>query len=191
MTPSSSADTIRPVYNLLCGVGPGTFRSLPRETIEKFQKVCRDLLGASVDHDRSINLLCLASLARIARGWNPVHFPSINSSLPPCQPIPYDEDWFQRVLEFFNPKRAGKTLQLILVFVNQACSINIDVPVANSLEILALAKDVVESVEKSELEKWLQVRTGSQMVSKLDRKIEGLEPQPELQAAVRVPFRQV
>lgn len=154
---TASALTIRPIYSMLAGVGPGLLDVMPEAEVRQFQDRLIRLLR-NVD-DQTANLLCLAIFARLViRSTCPSSTSavssqgptSVNSTIRTEQPFRYNT-----IEQFFNQKRALKTLDLVVLRVIFACSNSSNLSLEDSVESLKLAREIIDAVSDEEKGLWL------------------------------------
>lgn len=138
------ARTMRPLYEVMGGLlgNLNIMKTLPEELMVSFQLECTKTLRNLNDHMG--NLLGLATFARIRSLW------TINVTEPSYSP------WLTSISQFFGPKRAGKTLDLVLLSVIMACSAtnNANSP-EDAIKIVQLAIEIVESIDHEQKSQWL------------------------------------
>ncbi|KAI9788182.1 MAG: hypothetical protein M1835_002402 [Candelina submexicana] len=153
-----SATTIRPIYSLLAGSCNGLLTILPSQSIARFQEQLIKVLKNLENH--SVNLLCLATFAIILKSQKEASFPnsessSWRSSPPFCSPT-NTRSVFEPIQQFFGPKRAPKTMQLVMLRVIYTCSGSGTLTSVEALESVRLAKEIMDAIEPSVRDAWLQ-----------------------------------
>jgi hypothetical protein len=168
--------TIRPLYRILRGLleRANFLDALSGEIMDKFQVECTRVLRNLNDHMG--NMLCLAIFSRISSAWKPAK-DSHHEDVAPT--------WFQNILQFFGPKRAQKTLDLVFLSVVMACSDNnIAWPTEDAVDCVQLALEICSSVELQQKETW--AHNNSARIAKLCKKVLRTDIDLKLQIMVRI-----
>lgn len=138
------AKTMRPLYEVMGGfIGNlNIVKTLPEELMESFQLECTKTLRNLNDYMGS--LLGLATFARIRCLWTITASESSHLA------------WLTSISHFFGPKRAGKTLDLVILSVIVACSAtgNAYSP-EDAIKIVKLAIEICESIDHEQKSQWL------------------------------------
>ena len=177
-----SADTIRPLYMILSGVGYGLLEMLSDGAIKHLQESLKDMLRTLGSHFDS--LLCLATFAKMVPARTPQLMTSDNAT-----PLGSDRlseqtsdgarDRYEVARQFLNHKKASKTLELVVLRVILICSINCPLDFDKAMDSLRLSKEIIDAVDETEKETWLKrTTTGSK---KLYEKV----LRPDLDASIR------
>lgn len=156
MGESPSAETIFPLYQLMSGLQTSSsiLDTVPSETMDSFQMRLTKILRNLDDHMG--NLLCLATFACIAssRRSDTLQSPT----------------WLQNIRHFFGPKRALKTLELIVLRVILACSDSCyNLSPRKAAESIQLAIDICDCVEPEQRNVW--IAGNSSKIAKLCEKV--------------------
>jgi hypothetical protein len=181
---TASALTIRPIYLMLAGVGPGLLDVMPEAEVMQFQDRLIRLLR-NVD-DQTANLLCLAIFARLVTRLT---CPSSTSAMSSQEPtslkstIPTERtSRYNTIEQFFNRKRAPKTLDLVVLRVIFACSSSSNLSLEDSVESLKLAREIIGAVNDEEKGLWLN--SNGPKVRKLYEKVLRVGLAQDLQSSV-------
>lgn len=111
--------------------------------------------------DHMGNLLCLATFARLLS-------PQIGDN--EADNAIESPTWLQNIKHFFGPKRALKTLDLVVLRVILACSSNYgNLTTEESAESIRLAISICEIVDKGQRDCWIE--KNSVKLAKLQEKI--------------------
>lgn len=176
MVDNPSAETIYPLYHVISGMhgSSSLLAAFSEETMANFQTECSKILRNLNDHMG--NLLCLAMFARIAAARVPKNC-TINDNFPA---------WLQNIRQFFGPKRASKTLDLVVLRVILACSSNFNLSSKEAIESVRLAMEICDAVDADQRQVWIENNTAR--VAKLCEKLrrEGIDR--KLQVMVGVPY---
>lgn len=182
---TATASTIRPVYSMLVGVGPLLLDVIPEAEATQFQERLIRLLR-NVD-DQAANLLCLAIFARlVVRSTGPTSSAEVSSEgqTPVGATIPTAQiSRYHTIQQFFNQKRAVKTLDLVVLRVIFACSNSSNLSLKDSVESLELAKEIISAVDVEEKVDWL--KSNGPKLRKLYEKVLRVDLAGELQSMVR------
>jgi len=184
-----SALTIRPIYSMLAGVGPGLLDVLPEDAVVRFQEQLIQMLR-SLDN-QSANLLCLAIFARIITKSSR-QLPRAESSSQESMSIggtalPGRASQYHTIQQFFGQKRAPKTLDLVVLRVIFACSNSSSLSSDDALESVKLAKEIIDAMERQQKDVW--IKSNGSKVRKMFEKVLRTDICPELQSMVRVTAR--
>lgn len=158
---SPCAETIFPLYQFMAGLQASStiLDTVPLETMSiiqvEFTKTLRNL------DDHMGNLLCLATFARIASSRK-TDIENQHGLQPPS--------WLQNIRHFFGPKRALKTLELVVLRVILACSASCsNLPAGKAAESIRLAIDICDAVELEQKKIW--INGNSSKIAKLCEKV--------------------
>ncbi|KAL4783052.1 hypothetical protein BJX76DRAFT_368700 [Aspergillus varians] len=140
-------ETIRPLYLISsCLQASGVLFELPQEVMSSFQTELTKTLRNLEDHMG--NLLCLATFARLGSLQNG------NAEAESGVDIPA---WLQNIRHFFGPKRALKTMDLVVLRVILACSSRCgNLTTEESAESIRLAISICDTVDKAQQEYWIK-----------------------------------
>ena len=158
-----SAVTIRPLYNILSGVGYGLLEMLSDDAIKRFQEKLKEMLRTLGNHFDS--LLCLAIFAHMVSARTPDLLPSDNSATPRGLDRSSGEitdnarDRHEVARQFLNHKKASKTLELVVLRVILICSINCPLDHDRAMDNLQLSKEIIDAIDETEKETWLKRTT--------------------------------
>ena len=169
MSQNPCVETVFPLYQLMTGLQTSSsiLDTVPSETMAMLQMEFTNTLRNLDGH--MDNLLCLASFARIAS--------STGSSARGPPP------WLQKIREFFGPKRALKTLELVVLRVILACSASCNgLQVDQAAESVRLAIEICETVEPEQRDKW--TASNSAKIAKLREKVSRDNINPRVQVMV-------
>ena len=181
---AASASTIRPIYSMLVGVGPGLLDVMPETEVMQLQDRLVRLLR-NVD-DQTANLLCLAIFARLftrSNCPNPTAATPSQVATPRSITTPTDpSSRYRTIQQFFNQKRAMKTLDLVVLRVIFACSDSSNLSLEDSVESLQLANEIIGAIDIEEKGHWL--RDNGPKIRKLYEKVLRVGLARELQSLV-------
>ena len=122
---SPSADPIKLIYNIFCGLTLDVLDTLPIDLLARLQDQLIKLLRVPEVDDHSANLICLAILAKLKSLESTVSVAGGRSSASDCrstsldaissdgQPILKPIDRYSSTRQFFTAKRSAKTLDLV------------------------------------------------------------------------------
>ncbi|GAD92284.1 hypothetical protein NFIA_070450 [Paecilomyces variotii No. 5] len=160
-----SADTIYPLHQVTSSMhgSSSLLEAFSDETMANFQTECTKILRNLDDHMG--NLLCLATFARIAAARIPKNYTG-NDNLP---------GWLQNIRQFFGPKRASKTLDLVVLRVILACSSSFNMSPKEAIQSVRLAMEICDTIDSDQRRAWLEKNTSR--VAKLCEKLrrEGID----------------
>lgn len=163
---SPSADSIRLIYNLFCGLALDFLDTLPIDLLVRLQDELIKILRVPETDDHSANLICLAILARLKPVESAVPMgdrssasdcrssplePSSGNSEPVLKPV----DRYSSARQFFTAKRSAKTLDLVTLKVILACSRSCTLSVDEAIESLKFSEEIVGSISSGEKRSWL------------------------------------
>lgn len=181
---TAAASTIRPIYSMLAGVGPGLLDVMPEAEVMQFQDRLVRLLRKM--DDQTANLLCLAIFARLVTGST---WPSSTAEISSHEPSPASNtirtektSRYYTIEQFFNQKRAVKTLDLVVLRVIFACSNSSNLSLEDSVESLKLAKEIIGAINVEEKDQWLN--SNGPKVRKLYEKVLRVDLTGDLQSLV-------
>jgi len=182
---SQSAETIRPVYQVLSGFGPSYLDDLASDVLARFQKQLDEVLKRFDSNDPFGTLLCLAVLAMFASRSkertgesipaNNLHFTSGAVLMEPT-------DDFSPARKYFVGKRALTTFNLAVFRVISVCSVNSDLRLDGALETLRLSQDIINALCSDDKKVWIANNIGR--AKKLYEKILRPDIDSSLQCAV-------
>lgn len=121
---SPSADSIRLIYNLFCGLALDFLDTLPIDLLVRLQDQLIKILRVPEADDHSANLICLAILAKLKSVESAVPMGD-RSSASDCRSSPLElssgnseqvlkpVDRYSSARQFFTAKRSAKTLDLV------------------------------------------------------------------------------
>lgn len=169
-----SAETIRPIYSILSGVGYSFLDILPLETVNRFQLQLIQILKGLEVEEHSANLICLAILANLAAREITGSTASDALSLPDAtstrnQDVSESNDRYHAARQFFTAKRASKTLDLVVLKVILSCSKVCSLRRDEVMESLKLSEEIVDAVSSGERSSWMDRNAAK--VKKLSDKI--------------------
>ncbi|KAL1968033.1 hypothetical protein VTN77DRAFT_2162 [Rasamsonia byssochlamydoides] len=156
------ARTISPLYHVMAGLlgNSSLLDALPEGIMANFQAECTKTLRNLNDHMGS--LFCLATFARIKSLWTSTQEREFGKHTCPV--------WFQNLSQFFGPKRAQKTLDLVVMSVIMACSATCSTLSAEEATGgVRLAIEICENVDQEQKEIWL--RSNAPRIAKLCEKL--------------------
>ena len=168
------------MYQLMTGLkmSSSILDAVPLETMDTFQSELTNTLRNLDDHMG--NLLCLATFARIASPKKQC----IISPRESLQPL-----WLQRIQDFFGPKRALKTLELVVLRVILACSASYsNLQTDQAAESVRLAIEICESVEPEQRKMW--IASNPSKIAKLREKVcrDGISPEVQFMVCFSWPI---
>ncbi|OJJ43467.1 hypothetical protein ASPZODRAFT_161688 [Penicilliopsis zonata CBS 506.65] len=170
-------ETILPVYQLFHGLktSPSTLRSLSSQTMSTIQVEFTKTLRNIDDHMG--NLLCLATFSHIVSAT--LRAP-VNKEHGSIAASPLCSHWLQQLRHFFGPKRALKTLDLVVLRVILACSASCNgLTTSQAAESIRLAIEICDAVEPEQKAAWV---TGNGLkIAKLCAKVTRDDINPEIQ----------
>ncbi|KAL6713534.1 hypothetical protein ACLMJK_008999, partial [Lecanora helva] len=181
---SQSCKSIRDVYRSLSGLDASYLNDLTFDVLASFQGSLTELL-TQLDLDDPIgNLLCLAILAKFAStpcllALNDAQ--SSNGSL-----HNQVNEKFGHARKYFTGKRAQKTLDVAVLKVINSCSSRGAPNLHEALEILTLARKVIEAIEFDDKQTWMSINQVK--VQKLHEKIGRAELNRNLQGMKALEF---
>lgn len=182
---SLSAKTIRPVYQVLSGLGPSYLDDLASDVLARFHDQLNEVLKTFDPNDPFGTLLCLAVLAILASRSNsgtrrriPANDLLITSGTVLMEPV----DEFCPARKYFVGKRATTTINLAVFRVVSACSANSDLGLDGALETLRLSKCIINALGSDDRKAWLAGNIGR--AKKLYEKILRPDIDSSLQCAV-------
>jgi hypothetical protein len=167
--------TIRPVHRVLFGLlgRANLFDALSAGIMEKFQAECIRILRNLNDHIG--NMLCLATFACVSSAWKQA-MDSHDNGAPA---------WLLNIHQFFGPKHAQKTFDVVFLSVVMACSDSRTTwSTEDAVDCVQLASEICSSVESQQKEIW--VRNNPAKIAKLCEKITRDGINLTLQMVVRV-----
>ena len=179
---SPSAVTIKPVYSLLTCRQSTLIELLPSKTLRNFQERLLQVLKRA--DEQSVNLLCLGVFARLAAGRRSRTITGNGGFAATDVDASSTATGLEPIDQFFNEKRAFKTIQLVVLRVILACSESSKVSVKDGLETLALAIEISDAVETVTKMSWLVANQAT--MQKLYEKICRPALPAELQSLVRL-----
>jgi hypothetical protein len=155
------ARTINPLYRAMAALlgNSNLLGALPEETMAHFQTECTKTLRNLSDHMGS--LLCLATFARIQSVWAPTQECKVREHPGPL--------WLENVSQFFGPKRAQKTLDLVVMSAIMACSATCALSAEEAVDSVRLAIEICENVHQEQKEIW--IKTNALRMAKLCEKL--------------------
>ena len=177
------AASIRPVYSLLCGLGVDHLNILPVDIVIALQNSLIKVLKSLNEHVG--NLLCLAVFANfhlyseLRPGYSSGSSPWSISSGEKEQAAKHPEDIYGPSRQFFQAKRASKTMDLVVLRMILACSSNSELKQDQALEILELSKVIIGAIEGKEKNAWHG--RNSAKVDKLIEKVLRKDLDPRIQ----------
>ncbi|MCJ1464651.1 hypothetical protein MMC07_003264 [Pseudocyphellaria aurata] len=163
---SPSADTIRLIYDLFCGLTLDFLDTLPIDLLVRLQDQLIKILRIPDAEDHFASLICLAILAKLKSVESTIPL-TRDISWPDCRSSPPDDDSsksksflkpvdrYSSARQFFTVKRSAKTLDLVTLKVILACSRSCFLSVDKAIESLKLSEEIVGSIAKSEKRSWL------------------------------------
>lgn len=122
---SPSADSIRLIYNLFCGLTLDFLDTLPIGLLVRLQDHLIKMLRVPEVDDHFANLICLATLAKLKAVESTITVAGDRSSVSDCRSSPLDAsssnsepvskpvDRYSSARQFFTGKRSAKTLDLV------------------------------------------------------------------------------
>ena len=122
---SPSADSIRPIHTILCGLAPDWLGDLPTEIVVHLQDQLTKLIVVPGSEHHSANLICLAVLAKLASVKTESSLSSkrplsidgrsspLNASLNSIELSRGSVDRYSSARQFFTAKRSAKTVGLV------------------------------------------------------------------------------
>lgn len=181
-----SADTIRPIYLILSGLGCSELWASSQTLLVRLQEQLKQILSCRRDYeDQSSTLLCLAIFARLAA-------PQLSTvdgrrASPSVSAFDTSDEGRQGRLEiarkFFEPQRASKTLDFTVVSARILCSQSCVASLDSIIESLSLCKEIVKSVADVDKRRWLTNR-GPMSKAPIDGILRS-DLDPSVQSAVR------
>ncbi|KAJ5220074.1 hypothetical protein N7468_009278 [Penicillium chermesinum] len=155
------AENVLPLHSIMNGLQGSLLirHEIPLEVMGKMQLEFTKALRNLDDHMG--NLLCLATFARIVS--------------PQCQNIgnqhgPEAPSWLLNIQHFFGPKRGLKTLDLVVLRVILACSVNCNnLAPSQAAESIRLAICIADAIDPEQKQAWMS--TNSPKIAKLCEKV--------------------
>ena len=152
---------------------------MPADLVTRLQENLLRMLRAFEVTDHSASLLCLAIVAKLA-STEPTYLQtsdrlvwSDNISSPDASPL---NEPISKLLgssgsakQFFTSKRAGKTLDLVVLKAILACSCSCVLSSSEIIESLKISEEIVDAVGKEEKRTW--ILTNGIKIRKLGGKI--------------------
>lgn len=138
---------------------------MPADLVIRLQENLLRMLRAFEITDHSANLVCLAILAKLASTeptclqtsdrllWSD-NIPSPDAS-PLNEPISKLLGSSGSAKQFFTSKRAGKTLDLVVLKAILVCSCSCVLPSSEIIESLKISEEIVDAVGKEEQRTWM------------------------------------
>ena len=182
-----TAESIRPIYSILSGVGFNFLDVLPLDIVNRFQSQLIKILKSLEVEDHSANLICLAILANIALREITNSTASDGSSMADAtssrnQDVTHSMERYQPARQFFTAKRASKTLDLVVLKVILSCSRNCSLRLDEVIESLKLSEEITNAVLSSERRSWMGKNTAK--IKKLSEKVLRHDIDSEVKCAV-------
>ncbi len=147
-----TADTIRPIYQVLSGNGSHLLHALPSDLTARLQQQFKKLLQTVGTENYMTHLFCFAVLAVIASGPSATvtlrdTFFSLDST---------HEDNRVTAQQYFTPKKASKTLDLVIFRVISVYGQSSTLTLTEVIETLRLSTRIVEAVDISDRVLWIE-----------------------------------
>lgn len=184
------ADTIKPIYRVLSGVGAPLLDTLPPGLVARLQEQFKKMLQTVDLEDHVSNLYCLAVLAVMSSSQRPSTLISEHDSSPPLarelSSAVKQPDSYRVARQYFTLKRATKTLDLVVLKVIFACSKSCALSPPAVLESLELSNTIIEAVDVSDRQQWMTHDRSK--FRKLVEKIVVYDQKSEVISAVRSDF---
>ena len=181
---SLSPGTIRPIYQVLSGVGSSFLDALPVDVLTHLQDRLVEVLTKLDMEDRFGDLLCLGVLAKSAsrpfKSSKAAPLNSLGSSIGAGEAKTADQ--YVSARKLFEAKRAPKTLDLAVIRAITACSESCTLSLDEISESLRLSGEIVDAFGGEEKQAWIGKNVGK--VRKLHRKIARADIDPGIQCAV-------
>lgn len=182
---SLSAGTIRPVYQVLSGLGPSYLDDLASDVLARFQDQLDEVLKTFDPNDPFGTLLCLAVLAMFATRSNGRTGRNI-----PANGLPFTNGAVLMELtddccparKYFVGKKAPTTFNLAVFRVISACSANSGLGLDGALETLRLSERIISALGSDDRRAWIAGNIGR--AKKLYEKILRPDIDSSLQCAV-------
>ncbi|KAL8679211.1 MAG: hypothetical protein Q9186_004508 [Xanthomendoza sp. 1 TL-2023] len=157
----SSEENIRPIYTILAGSSSHLLDALPLDVVGRMQEQFKKML----QHDKmqiegnSGNLFCLAVLALISLEQASLPAQEQESSPPP--PVERSTDTkepargFHLARQFFEAKRAPKTVDLVVLKAIYCCSKTCKLSKQDIIESLQLSNVILRAIDHADRAIWL------------------------------------
>lgn len=182
---SLSPETIRPVYQVLSGLGSSYLDDLAPDVLACFQVQLAEVLKKLDPNDPFGTPLCLAVLAKFASrsdGQTGENSPENRLPFVSDAVLIDPADNFLPARKYFNGKRALTTFNLAIFRVISACSANSGLSLDGALETLRLAEGIINAFCSDDRRAWTANNIGR--AKKLYEKILRPDIDSELRCAV-------
>jgi hypothetical protein len=163
--------SIRPLYEVMEGLLSNShlIKLLPNDLMETFQREGTKVLRTL--NDPLETLLSLATFARIRRLWRPTTERG------------HEPQWLANICQIFGPRRASKTLDLIITSAVMACSSSSnEYKQENRTLLVRLAIEICYEIDEERKKEWLSANSAK--LVKLCDKLRHPEIDAELQVMV-------
>ena len=182
MTRDQDVNSIRAVFQVLCGQSTDLLEVVSPEIVERFATACNKILRNNADHMR--NVLCLAIYALLAREIRTSSLSSSSSSSKTTRPSVFVEQWRNSTKKFFVGERAFKTASLTVIRVLHFCSQDRQIPTEEALEGLQLCAHIVKAIDRTAIIQW--TGRNETVLRRLEEKLSSGRIQREMALAVRL-----
>ncbi|KAL9600634.1 MAG: hypothetical protein Q9219_003067 [cf. Caloplaca sp. 3 TL-2023] len=175
------ADTLRPIYRVLSGIGSQYLDALPPKTVTRLQGQIKRMLQSLELENHVANLFGLAIMAVMTKAFVATSKPKHDSSLPLEQErLTLDQRIgnYHVSQQYFESKRASKTLDFVVLKVISACSASCTLATTEILETLQLCNTIIEAVDFGDRRSWLVDDRGK--FRKLVEKVLSCDQQSEI-----------
>lgn len=158
------ADTIKPIYSVLSGVGALLLDALPPGLVARLQEQFKKMLQIVDLEDHVSNLYCLAVLAIMSSSPRSATSTTEHDSSAPLggelsSTVTQPENYFV-ARQYFTSKRAAKTLDLVVLKFIFACSKSCALSPVEVLESLRLSNVIIEAVSMKDRQQWMMQDRG-------------------------------
>lgn len=177
-----TADTLRPIYQVLSGNGSHLLHALPSDLTARLQEQFKKLLQTVGTENHMTHLFCFAVLAVIASG------PSTTLTLRdgPSSLDSTHEDNCVTAQQYFTRKKVPKTLDLVIFRVISVYGQSSTLTLAEIIESLRLSTRIVEAVDTSDRVLWMENNKGK--LRKLSGKVLSSNHKTEALCEVSLPL---
>lgn len=150
-----SVDTIRPVYLVLCGIGPKILEILPDSSLLRLQGQLIQIVSRLEKNSHDTNAFCLAVLAQMTSAELSTDHSSSNSSLMDTEQSDDRPEPFEPAQKLFADKNISKILNFVFGRAVWACSHSTSATIDNRIEVLKVCKSTIETMNEGVRQRWL------------------------------------
>lgn len=154
-----SADTIRPIYRILSGVGSHLLDAIPSKFVTRLQEQFKKLLQSVGAQNHMTYMFCLAVLAVMASGQSRTSTlqdgPSSLATIHQTSSVEQSKTC-DIARQYFTSKMAGKTLDVVILKVIFLFSNSCTLDPKEVVESLQISNVIINAVDDGERNVWME-----------------------------------